>query len=224
LTDASLTGSTDRIVRHRLADRIFHWLNASVVVVLLGTSFLPIVGVKFAWVTIHWVAGVLLALLIIYHIVRALIWQDRRSMGLEKGELARAGQSVAHVMRRRNTPPDRPGKYPSLQKLFHHLMVLAILGVIVSGCFMLAKIDTPFWGRNPYFLSSYVWGIVYVIHGLTAMIVLAMVIVHIYFALRPEKLWITRSMILGWITREEYEDHHNPELWSENQTSQEPRQ
>ncbi|MBT4718824.1 MAG: cytochrome b/b6 domain-containing protein, partial [Rhodospirillaceae bacterium] len=33
---------------------------------------------------------------------------------------------------------------------------------------------------------------------------LAMIIIHIYFAIRPEKLWITRSMIWGWITRAEY--------------------
>ena len=222
MTDGTVIESRDRIIRHGLADRVFHWLNAAIVLVLLGTSFLPIVGIKFAWVTIHWVAGVLLTLLIVYHIVRALIWQDRKSMTLEAGELARAGQSFRWGLRRSDNAPERPGKYPSLQKLFHHLMVIVILGVIVTGCLMLAKIDTPFWARNPYFLSSHIWGVVYVIHGLASMIVLAMVIVHIYFALRPEKLWITRSMILGWITREEYAAHHDPELWTDSPSAQGP--
>jgi hypothetical protein len=40
-----------------------------------------------------------------------------------------------------------------------------------------------------------------------------MVMVHIYFAVRPEKLWITRSMIRGWITRHELNDHHDPRQW-----------
>jgi hypothetical protein len=37
--------------------------------------------------------------------------------------------------------------------------------------------------------------------------------VHIYFALRPEKLHFTRSMILGWITREEYRANHDTNRW-----------
>ena len=40
-----------------------------------------------------------------------------------------------------------------------------------------------------------------------------MTIAHVYFAIRPEKRWQTRSMIKGWITREEYLQHHDPSLW-----------
>ena len=38
----------DRIVRHRLPDRIFHWVMAASVLALLATGFLPILGVRFA--------------------------------------------------------------------------------------------------------------------------------------------------------------------------------
>ncbi len=62
-------------------------------------------------------------------------------------------------------------------------------------------------------LDTGTWGWIYVIHGSAAMAVLAMVIIHIYFAIRPEKLWITRSMITGWITREELEAHHDTAQW-----------
>ena len=51
-------------------------------------------------------------------------------------------------------------------------------------------------------------------HDLAALAVLALVMIHIYFAIRPEKLWITRSMILGWITRREYTEHHDPKIWN----------
>ncbi len=40
-----------------------------------------------------------------------------------------------------------------------------------------------------------------------------MIMAHVYFAVRPEKWWMTRSMIKGWITREEYLEHYDPELW-----------
>jgi cytochrome b subunit of formate dehydrogenase len=207
--------SADRVIRHHLIDRLFHWANAIVVLVLLGTSLLPIVGIKFPWVTAHWIAGVVLIVLVAFHGVRSLIWQDFWSMSIGRQDIARAVQSAAWMLRRTARPPDAPGKYPLLQKLFHHVMALAILVLIVTGGLVLAKIDTPFWTRDPYILSAQTWGIVYVLHDLAALVVLGMVMVHIYFAIRPEKLWITRSMILGWITRREYEAHHDPALWRE---------
>jgi hypothetical protein len=39
------------------------------------------------------------------------------------------------------------------------------------------------------------------------------VIAHVYFAVRPEKRWITKSMIVGWITRRQYLEHHDPDRW-----------
>ena len=130
-------------------------------------------------------------------------------MGLNKRDIAEAGQAL----RRAKETPAKPGKYPLVQKLYHYAIALFILVTAVSGFLMMAKIDTPFWRRNPYFLSDYSWGLVYVAHGLAAMFVLSLVMIHIYFALRPEKLWITRSMILGWITADEYKAHHDPEWW-----------
>ena len=38
-------------------------------------------------------------------------------------------------------------------------------------------------------------------------------IAHVYFAVRPEKWWITKSMIFGWITRRQYLEHHEPARW-----------
>lgn len=224
-SEAGLTGATgqvgpakgsavpDRVVRHRGPDRLFHWVNAAVVLTLLGTSFLPIAGLKFDWITIHWLAGIVLTALVFFHILRALVWQDRGSMGLGRADLKGAVQGVRWGARLSRKAPPLPGKYPLPQKLFHYGMALVILTAIVTGLLMLLKIDTPFWGRDPYILSGKTWGVIYVLHGLSAMAVLAMVIVHVYFAIRPEKLWITRSMIAGWITRKEYEDHFDPNLW-----------
>jgi hypothetical protein len=40
-----------------------------------------------------------------------------------------------------------------------------------------------------------------------------LVIAHVYFAVRPEKWWITRAMLVGWITRRQYLEHHDPQRW-----------
>src|SRR4029453_15286123 len=49
-----------KIQRHNLSARLFHWVMAASMFVLLFTAFLPVVGVKFAWVQWHWIAGIVL--------------------------------------------------------------------------------------------------------------------------------------------------------------------
>ena len=57
-----------RILRHTFSARAFHWLMAISMFALLITAFFPVVGIQFPWVTIHWLAGVLLILTVVYHI------------------------------------------------------------------------------------------------------------------------------------------------------------
>jgi hypothetical protein len=52
-----------------------------------------------------------------------------------------------------------------------------------------------------------------VLHGLAGVSLVGLVMAHVYFAVRPEKWWITKSMILGWITRRQYLEHHDPQRW-----------
>ena len=49
-------GTPERLIRHEWPDRVFHWLTAGSMLVLLGTGLLPILGIKFPWVTAHWEA------------------------------------------------------------------------------------------------------------------------------------------------------------------------
>ena len=87
--------------------------------------------------------------------------------------------------------------------------------VVSTGLLMMVKIDTPWWERNPYFFEDWTWGVVYVLHDFASLFFISLVIVHIYFGIRPEKIWMTRAMILGWITSKEYEDHYAHEKWKD---------
>jgi cytochrome b subunit of formate dehydrogenase len=204
---------TDRIVRHAGLDRIIHWLIAASVITLLLTAFLPILGVEFAWLTIHWVAGFVLTAIVVLHIVRATFWQNWREVWIDARDFRDAAAIVRTTLRVPGASLPRPGKYSFAQKLIHFAFALVVLAAIVTGALMMVKIDTPWWDRNPFWLSAAQWGVVYVVHGLAALCLVAMVIVHIYFALRPEKLHFTRSMILGWITGAEYRAHHDTNRW-----------
>ena len=186
---------------------------ASCVLVLLATAFLPILGAEFAWVTIHWSAGVSLAALVVVHTVRSLGWKSFTPMWLSSRDLDDLRRQVEWHLRRSDQLPGKPGKYSIAQKLIHHCFAAVVLTTIVTGSVMLAKIDTPWWDRDPYLLSDRVWGVVYALHDLAALMMITMVMTHVYFALRPEKLVFLRAMVFGWITRQEYEGNHDPTRW-----------
>ena len=52
------------------------------------------------------------------------------------------------------------------------------------------------------------------LHGACGVALVGLVIAHIYFALRPEKFWITKAMLFGTITRRQYLEHHDPRRWN----------
>ncbi len=204
---------SERVVRHRGIDRLYHWLMATCVLVLIGTAFLPILGIKFAWLDIHWATGVAQAVLILIHIVRALIWQDWRNMWIGLTDLRDLRRSLYRLLGARQAKPSLPGKYDAAQKLYHFGVAVLVLSVVGSGLLMLLKINTPLWRRNPYWFSSDTWGVIYVVHDMAAMAIVAIVIVHIYFALIPDQWYLTRSMFRGWISRRDYSKHHDQARW-----------
>ena len=188
-----------RVQRHKFIDRVYHWLMAAAMLILLVTAFLPILGIKFEWVGIYWVTGLVLTVIVLFHIIRACFFQNFWAMMIDSTAL--------------KAPLAKPGKYDLAQKLYHLAISVLILSAIVTGLLMWRKVDTPFWQRDPYWLSTESWGIVYAIHGVAGMALVTMIIIHVYFALRPDEWHLTRSMLKGWITAKEYQDHHDPKRW-----------
>lgn len=204
-------GLPEKIERHSLASRIFHWTMSVAMIALLITAFGPVMGWQFPWVDIHWMAGVLLIATVVYHIIHAIGWQDFWSMfQIDVGE---GMAHLKHVMSSKAPPPPKAGKYPFDHRMYHHAIVVVSLAAMITGGLMMVRIDTPFWTRNPYLLSDSTWGVMYVVHGLSGVSLILLVAAHIYFAVRPEKRWMTWSMIRGWIDREHYVQYFDPQKW-----------
>lgn len=210
--EAERKGLPANIMRHSFVSRMFHWVMAFSMLTLLLTAFLPIVGVRFAWVEWHWMAGILLTASIMFHIVHATfvldfwsIWVGPKDIPEFKAEMLREVGIDA--------PGPKSGKYPLGNRLYHLAVMVAGLAVIATGVVMMWRVRTGLVERNPYLLTDTTWGITYVLHGLAGVGFVGLVIAHIYFALRPEKLWITKSMIFGTITRRQYLEHHDPDRW-----------
>lgn len=175
-------------IRHRLPDRLFHWGMAILVITLLGTAFLPIMGLKFDWVPVHWISGVLLTLAILFHLYRALVIHGIRQM-------LPTGADLRSIMG--NDPASEEQKYDLNQKIYHWSVSSLILILVVTGAIMLAKIDTPLWNRDPSILSDGNWGLVYLFHGAGSLFLIFFFILHIYFAFLPEHRQLLVAMVFG---------------------------
>ncbi len=210
--EAQYRNLPDKIPRHSFMARMFHWVMAASMFVLLFTAFLPIVGVRFAWVQWHWMAGLVLTGSIIYHIIHATFWLDFWSIWIGPKDIP---EFRAEMLRElgHDVPGPKSGKYPLGNRLYHLAIVFAALGVVVTGVIMMNRIRTPLFDRNPYIMSDPSWGLTYVLHGLAGVGLVGLVIAHVYFAVRPEKWWITKSMIFGWVTKRQYLEHHDPTRW-----------
>ena len=201
-----------QIVRHTSPARVFHWVMAASMLVLLVTGFFPIIGLQFNWLSIHWIAGLILILCILYHIIHASFFLDFWSIWILPGDLKEAVERTKRQLGQK-VDVGKHGKYPLDHKLYH--LAVSVFGVIVSvtGLLMMMKVENPIIPLNDAYYTDATWGLVYVLHGLSSVLFVTLTITHIYFAVRPEKLWITKSMIWGSVSKEDYLSHFDPKRW-----------
>ena len=210
---ASAVGVPERVPRHSLVARLFHWIMAASMIALLFSAFLPRVGVRFNWAEFHWIAGLLLTVSILFHIVHATVSMDFWAIWPDKADLQDSIYRVKQFFGKPAPAPGRFAKYPLENKLYHLVVMLAGLAVIVTGLFMMKRVNSIFTPRNPYLFGDLTWGLMYALHGLAGVAFIALTVVHVYFGLRPEKLPITKSMIFGWMSRDFYLAKYDPARW-----------
>jgi len=208
-----ITAIPAHVPRHSLAARLFHWIMAASMFTLLFTAFLPKVGIQFDWVTYHWIAGSVLTVSILFHIVHASFFMDFWSIWPDRKDLRDAWRRILRFVGKPAPPPDKFAKYPLENKLYHGAIIAAGMSSIVTGVFMMFRVRAIFFPRNPYLFSDMTWGMMYVLHGLAGVGLIALIMVHVYFGIRPEKRPITKSMILGWMSRDFYLKEHDPARW-----------
>jgi len=204
--EAKPSSAGARVVRHNGIDRAFHWIMAISIFVLLFTGVLPIIGIEFAWLTIHWVAGIVLTVVVLFHILRSLFLKEAMKMWIGPRDFKEPFDETI-----------KPGKYSLAQKGMHAVVTVLTLVVIGSGLTMFWMIDTPWWERSNSMAESTL-GIVFFLHGISTLALIGVICMHVYFALRPEKLFYTRSMIKGWISRDELAANHDTQRWAPDDT------
>jgi len=205
----------DRVPRHSFMARMFHWVMALSMFALLFTAFLPIAGFKFPWVQWHWIAGLVLTGSIIYHVIHATFWLDFWSIWVGPKDIPEFKAEMMRELGHEDVPGPRPGKYPLANRLYHLSIVVVGLASTATGILMMQRVRTPVFERNPYgTFSDTAWGWTYIAHGFAGVALVGLVIAHVYFAVRPDKWWITEGMIWGTIKRRKYLEHHDVTRWN----------
>jgi cytochrome b subunit of formate dehydrogenase len=202
-----------RIPRHSLTARLFHWIMALAMLTLLVTAFLPKLGYQFDWVEYHWIAGIVLTISVLFHIVHASFFLDFWSIWPDRTDLEDAWKRTLRFFGKPAALPRKFAKYPLENKLYHGAVMISGLAAIITGVCMMFRVRTAIFPRNPYLFGDMTWGLMYVLHGLAGVGFITLVIVHIYFAVRPEKLPITAGMVFGTMNREFYLKEHDPARW-----------
>ena len=133
--------------------------------------------------------------------------------------MAEAAQRVKRQLGQAGAKVQKHGKYPLDHKLYHTAVMLAGFAVIGTGLVMLVRIENGLVARNSYLLADETWGLMYVLHGLGSVFFVMLTLTHIYFAVRPDKFWLTKSMIFGSVDRDTYLAHHDPKRWVVSQES-----
>lgn len=213
-TPAEAAKLPEKIKRHSLTARLFHLVQSLAMLTLLFTAFLPKVGVQFDWIAIHWIAGLVLAASIVFHIIHASFIMDFWAIWPDKIDIQDAMRRMKRFRGEQAPPPRRFAKYPLENKMFHFAVLCAGLLVSVTGILMFFRVRNPWFVRNPYMFGDFTVGTIYFLHGLAGVGFIGMVMIHIYFALRPEKFPMTKSMIFGTIDKDHYIHHHDPERWA----------
>ncbi|MGB9291231.1 MAG: cytochrome b/b6 domain-containing protein, partial [Terracidiphilus sp.] len=118
-------GVPDRVPRHSLAARLFHWVMAASMITLLITAFLPKVGIQFNWVVYHWIAGLVLTASILFHVVHSTFFLDFWSIWPDRTDLTDAKNRTLRFFGKDAPLPSKFAKYPLENKLYHGSVMLA---------------------------------------------------------------------------------------------------
>lgn len=223
----------EEVERFTATQRASHWIMAASIFLLMLSGFLmmnsnvtvrTIAGIS--WVDVHIIFSIVLIGYLVFHLGHVAYKGTWKAMWVGRREVKDLIVRGKNFLGQADEYP-RQFEYPSAQKFLHLGVTGATLGVIVTGIVMLRRIEIPFlWDPAREFSLLGVqfsqgvgepgWGLVtwsFVLHDLSAIMMVSLVLGHMYFALRPDEWGITRSMVTGTVSVETYAKKYSPDSW-----------
>ncbi len=223
----------EEIDRFSLAQRASHWVMAISIFAMMLSGFIimnnqvtvkAVAGVS--WLSIHIVSAIVLIGYVAFHLGHVAYKGTWGKMWVGTKEAKDLITRFKNLIGLTDEYP-RQFEYPSAQKLLHWGVTGVTFGVILTGLVLWRRVEflALFWDATREFtflgvefglgtadsLGLISWS--FVLHDFFAIGMLGLVMGHIYFALRPNEWAITKSMITGKVTVEEYAEKYSPASW-----------
>lgn len=220
--------------RFSAAQRASHWIMAISVFLLMLSGFLimnadvtvrTVLGAS--WLLVHEVSAIVLIGYVVFHLGHVASKGTWDEMWFGRRDAEDLWVRFKNLVGATEEYP-KQFKYPSAQKLLHWAVTGATLGLIVTGLVLLRRVQTPLWDAAREFsvlgirfdiggatvgeMGLVPWS--FVLHDFLAVATLALVMGHVYFALRPREWAITRSMVTGTVSARAYAEKYSPKSWS----------
>lgn len=222
----------DEVQRFSVAQRASHWVMAIAIFALLLSGFVIMnndVTVRalpgLSWLLIHEITAIVLIGYVFFHVGHVATkgtW-DEMWFGVRdvKDQLVR----LKNFFGMTDEYP-RQLKYPGAQKILHWAITGVTFGLILTGLVLLRRVPfEPLWSATREFtflgvtfglgsaaqLGLVAWS--FVLHDFFAVGMVALVMGHVYFALRPQEWDVTKSMITGTVSVQGYAEKYAPSSW-----------
>ena len=212
--EVSAAAIPERVPRHTLSARLFHWIMAASMITLLITAFLPKVGVQFNWVLYHWIAGVVLTFSILFHIVHSTFFLDFWSIWPDKTDLRDAMNRTRRFFGKDAPLPRQICEVSAGEQAVSRRGDAGRAGgdryrlvhdeARADGNLHAESISLQRYDMGPDVRAARAGGVGFI----------ALTMVHVYMGVRPEKFPITKSMIFGWMSRDFYLEEHDTGRWA----------
>ena len=216
----------ERVQRYNIVQRVYHWVNLAALLLLLWTGLtiydLNILGVNplsaFAAAIIgeaftplifeiHRISAFVLLGALIFHIaydtgIRGAFWSELPTKADFRAQNITAKNFLGLSKEYVKFPRLNPG-----QKMLHIGFAVVVLLIGATGFMLSANYRwlVPIWWLNIDFDLLFFW--VRITHDLLTFALVAMVVMHFYFAARKENWPTFRSMVVGWVPKSYQEKH-----------------
>jgi Ni/Fe-hydrogenase 1 B-type cytochrome subunit len=202
--------------------RLWHWVNALCIVTLCITGYLigkppPSVPGEasfqflFGYIRlVHFAAGQILALALIYRIVWAVLGNHHaHQLFIPPLWSSKWWGEIGHEMRwyafMEKTPKKYIGHNPLAQLAMFLLFLLPLFNAVVTGCALYAEgkgIDSWWYSSFSWVFSVYGESfMVHTVHRITMWVIVCFSLIHIYVAIREDimsRQSLVSTMISGW--------------------------
>ncbi len=205
------------IERHTVFQRIYHWVNAAAVIILVVSGWMiyspqqtpAMEGKAFLWFCWHrWGVAILLIGLAFHLAYESFIAPGSNPMAVNRQEARKIVAIFKNFFGISRAYP-LAAKYHPGQIFFHWAVAANLFSLILTG----SVIWKPFRDLLPLPLFGLGWDFIFysrLLHGFFSATLAGILIGHIYFALFIAKNWAeTKSMITGRISLPDYLESHS---------------